>query len=165
MRRTVSGTAAALAGTAALTALMLPLRGSMSTATTALILVVPVVIGVVTGGFTAGAVSVAAGFLVYDFFFIPPYLTLWAGAPDNWAALGVYVAVMLPVAGVVAGMNVARAKELWQGLASARTFVEAHGQPIWAEGAPGGGARFFFTLAVTPATPEEPAMPGNRALP
>jgi len=37
-------------------------------------------------------------FLVYDFFFIPPYLTLWVGAPQNWAALGVYAAVMLPVA-------------------------------------------------------------------
>ncbi len=51
-----------------------------------------------------------AGFLVYDFFFIPPYLTLWVGAPQNWAALGVYVAVMLPVARVVAGMNTARAR-------------------------------------------------------
>lgn len=115
MRRSFTGTAAALAGMAVLTFVMLPLRDSMSTATTALILVVPVVIGVVTGGFAAGAVSVAAGFLVYDFFFIPPYLTLWVGAPQNWAALGVYAVVMLPVARVVAGMNVARAKELRQG--------------------------------------------------
>ena len=51
-------------------------------------LVVPVVIGVVFGGFSAGALSVIAGFLVYDFFFIPPYLTLWVGAPQTgwlWA--------------------------------------------------------------------------------
>ena len=115
MRRTVRGTIVALACTAALVGVMLPLRGSLSIATTALILVVPVVIGVVTGGFAVGIISVLAGFLVYDFFFIPPYLTLWVGAPQNWAALGVYAVVMLPVAKVVAVMDTARAKELRQG--------------------------------------------------
>jgi len=115
LRRTVVGTVAALAATAVLTVAMLPLRGSLSIATTALILVVPVVIGVVLGGFRAGVLSVIAGFLVYDFFFIPPYQTIWVGAPQNWAALGVYVAVMLPIATVVVGMNAARAKERRQG--------------------------------------------------
>lgn len=110
MRRSVIGSATALASMALLTATMLPLRSHLSIATTALVLVVPVVIGVVCGGFGAGTVSVVAGFLVYDFFFIPPYLTLWVGAPQNWAALGVYAAVMLPVAHVVAGMNAARAR-------------------------------------------------------
>src|SRR5580700_6324355 len=115
MKRTLLGLAAALASMVVLTVAMLPLRGSLSVATTALILVVPVVIGVVIGGFAAGVLSVVAGFLVYDYFFIKPYLTLWVGAPQNWVALGVYVAVMLPVARVVAGMNTARAKELRQG--------------------------------------------------
>jgi two-component system, OmpR family, sensor histidine kinase KdpD len=115
MKRTLLGLAAALASMVVLTGAMLPLRASLSVATTALILVVPVVIGVVIGGFAAGVLSVVAGFLVYDFFFIKPYLTLWVGAPQNWVALGVYVAVMLPVARVVAGMNTARAKELRQG--------------------------------------------------
>ncbi|MHB8594792.1 MAG: sensor histidine kinase, partial [Acidimicrobiales bacterium] len=32
------------------------------------------------------------------------------------------------------------------GLSIARAFVEAHGQSIWVEKAPGGGARFCFTL-------------------
>jgi two-component system sensor histidine kinase KdpD len=111
MKRSVIGTVAALASMALLTSAMLPLRSHLSIATTALVLVVPVVVGVVIGGFIAGVLSVIAGFLVYDFFFIPPYLTLWVGAPQNWAALGVYAVVMLPVARVVAGMNVARAKE------------------------------------------------------
>ena len=115
LKRTVVGTVTALATTAALTVAMLPLRGSLSIATTALILVVPVVIGVVLGGFRAGVLSVIAGFLVYDFFFIPPYQTIWVGAPQNWTALGVYVAVMLPIATVVVGMNAARAKERRQG--------------------------------------------------
>ena len=115
MKRTLVGLAAALASMAVLTGAMLPMRASLSVATTALILVVPVVIGVVIGGFAAGVLSVVAGFLVYDYFFIKPYLTLWVGAPQNWVALGVYVAVMLPVARVVAGMNTARARELRQG--------------------------------------------------
>jgi two-component system sensor histidine kinase KdpD len=115
MRRNLRGTILALACTAALVGAMLPLRGSLSIATTALILVVPVVIGVVTGGFAVGVVSVLAGFLVYDFFFIPPYLTLWVGAPENWTALGVYAIVMLPVARVVASMDAARSKGLRQG--------------------------------------------------
>jgi two-component system sensor histidine kinase KdpD len=32
------------------------------------------------------------------------------------------------------------------GLTIAKTFVEAHGESIWVEEAPGGGARFVFTL-------------------
>ena len=110
MRRNVIGLAAALGSMAVLTAAMLPMRSHLSSATTALVLVVPVVIGVVTGGFLAGAISVIAGFLVYDFFFLKPYLTLWVGAAENWVALGVYVLVMLPVARVVATMNAARAE-------------------------------------------------------
>jgi two-component system, OmpR family, sensor histidine kinase KdpD len=111
MKRTLIGTAAALASMAVLTAVMLPIRSNLSIATTALVLVVPVVIGVVIGGFAAGVISVAAGFLVYDFFFIPPYLTLLVGRPQNWAALGVYVAVMLPVARIVSVLNIARARD------------------------------------------------------
>ena len=111
LKRTVMGAVAALATMAVLTVAMLQLRGDLSIATTALILTVPVVIGVVVGGFRAGVLSVIAGFLIYDFFFIPPYQTLAVGAAQNWAALGVYVAVMLPVARVAARMNAARARE------------------------------------------------------
>jgi two-component system, OmpR family, sensor histidine kinase KdpD len=128
MKRTVIGTLAALVSMAVLTSAMIPLRATpkcaalssgcasgLSIATAALVLIIPVVIGVVVGGFLAGVLSVVAGFLVYDWFFIPPYQTLWVGRPQNWAAAVVYVAVMLPVARVVAGLNVARAKERRQG--------------------------------------------------
>ena len=126
MRRSVIGTVAALGSMAALTAAMIPLRSHLSIATTALILIVPVVIGVVTGGFIAGIISVGAGFLVYDFFFIPPYLTLWVGRPENWVALGVYAAVMLPVSQVVAGMNSAKAEARRQGREMRELFELSH---------------------------------------
>src|SRR5262245_13524814 len=101
---------------------MLPLRMHLSTATTALVLVVPVVVGVASGGYLAGVISVVAGFVVYDFFFIPPYRTLDVGASENWVALVVYAAVMLPVARVVAGMNLARAQSRERGLQIRRMF-------------------------------------------
>ena len=101
---------------------MLPMRTHLSIATTALVLVVPVVVGVASGGYLAGVISVIAGFVVYDFFFIPPYLTLYVGATENWVALVVYAAVMLPVARVVAGMNIARAQARERGLQIRRLF-------------------------------------------
>ena len=64
-------------------------------------LVIPVVVGAVIGGFVAGAWSVVAGFLIYDYEFIPPYKTLHVGAAQNWVALVVYVVVMLLVARIV----------------------------------------------------------------
>jgi two-component system sensor histidine kinase KdpD len=126
MRRTLFGTAVALFAMAVLTAAMIPLRSHLSVATTALVLVVPVVIGVVAGGVTAGIISVGAGFLVYDFFFIPPLLTLWVGRPENWVALGVYVAVMLPVSQVVASMNSAKAEARRQGREIRELFELSH---------------------------------------
>ncbi len=41
------------------------------------------------------------------------------------------------------------------GLAIAKTFIEAHGERIWVEAAPGGGARFCCTLPVAVVLPEE----------
>ena len=102
---------------------MLPLRAHLSPATTALVLAIPVVVGVASGGYLAGVISVIAGFVVYDFFFIPPYLTLRVGATENWVALVVYAAVMLPVARVVvAGIYLARAQARERGLQIRRLF-------------------------------------------
>lgn len=115
MKRSLMGATAALASIAVLTAAMLPERSNLSIATTGLVLVVPVVISVVVGGFAPGVLSVAAGFLVYDCFFIPPYGTLNVGQVQNWAALGVYSVVMLLVARVVASLDEARARALRRG--------------------------------------------------
>ncbi len=108
MNRRLIGSAVGVFASAGLGAAMLPLRSHLSIATTGLVLVVPVVTGVVTGGFVAGLVSVAAGFLVYDFVFIPPYYTLPVSAAQNWVALGIYAIVMVLVARVVAGLGEAR---------------------------------------------------------
>ena len=106
-----TGAIAAVALVVALGAVMFPLRSHLSEATTALVLVIPVVVGVSVGGFTAGVIAAGTGFLVYDLIFIPPYDTLSVGAAQNWIAPAVYAIVTVVVARVVARVNQARAEE------------------------------------------------------
>ncbi len=111
-QRTGLGIALTVALLAALLVVMLPFRAHLSLAIPALILVLPAVVGVVVGGFAPGAVGAIAGFLVYDYFFLPPYATLTVRSPQNWIALVVYVAVVLIVARVVANVRTAREEAL-----------------------------------------------------
>jgi len=111
VRRIAWGILAALATMAVFAGVMIPFRSSLSEAMTALVLVVPVIIGVVVGGLWSGVVSVFAGFFVYVYFFVPPYLTTSIGSTQNWVALGVYMAITLPVAYVVDRMHDARSAE------------------------------------------------------
>jgi two-component system sensor histidine kinase KdpD len=109
VRTRVTGSAIGVVAAIGLGVAMLPLRSHLSIATAGLVLVVPVVLGVITGGFAAGAISVAAGFLVYDDLFIPPYNRLSVGTGQDWVVLAVYVVVMLAVAQVVSHLKTARA--------------------------------------------------------
>jgi two-component system, OmpR family, sensor histidine kinase KdpD len=102
------GTVAMLASLAILLAVLLPFRDHLSIAIPALVFVLPAVIGVVIGGFVAGALGAVAGFLAYDYYFLPPYGTLTVRSPQNWIALVVYVAVVLIVSQVVAQLQRAR---------------------------------------------------------
>ncbi len=111
-----------MGSTVALGALMLPLRPHLSVSTAALVLVIPVVIGAVVGGFRAGVVGVVAGFVVYDYEFIPPYRTLDVGSAQNWTALGVYVVVMLLVTRVVTSLDAARAEAQANAAVTRRLF-------------------------------------------
>ncbi len=122
MRRDLIGSAIGVGSALALGALMIPVRSHISIATAGLVLVLPVVVGVIVGGYAGGLASVAAGFLVYDYAFIPPYYTLDVGAAQNWVALGVYVVVMLLVAQVVARFQAARAEAQQRALETQRLF-------------------------------------------
>jgi two-component system sensor histidine kinase KdpD len=87
---------------------LVPIRSDIGSSTAALVLVIPVVVGAVIGGFPAGASSLVAGFLIYDFGFVPPYNTLSVGTTQNWTALIVYVVVMLLVTRVVDVLDTTR---------------------------------------------------------
>jgi two-component system sensor histidine kinase KdpD len=109
VRRTIWGCVVALTSLAACTGVLLAFRPHLAVATSALVLVVPVVLAVAVGGFAVGLGTAVAGFLVFDWFFIPPFGTLSVGAAQNWVALGVYLVVVLVVARVVAVQQAARA--------------------------------------------------------
>jgi two-component system, OmpR family, sensor histidine kinase KdpD len=108
--RVVTGSALALILALAFGAGLFPLRSQLSISTTALVLVIPVVVGVAVGGFGAGVVGAVAGFLIYDLVFIPPYYTLAIDAAQNWVGLGVYAIVTVVVTRVVAAVGVARSE-------------------------------------------------------
>jgi two-component system sensor histidine kinase KdpD len=110
MRRALVGSLVGITLSVALGAALAPVRTHLSIATAALALVVPVVVGVVIGGFRAGVASVAAGFFVYDFAFIPPYDRLQVGYGQDLVALAVYAVVMVLVAKVVADLASARSE-------------------------------------------------------
>jgi two-component system, OmpR family, sensor histidine kinase KdpD len=107
-RRVVRGWVVTLAGIAVATSLLLPFRHRITPDTAALVLVVPVVVGVVIGGVSAVPVGVVFGFVAFDFFFIPPYGTFSVAAAQHWVSLAVYSAVGLTVGGVVAQLRRAR---------------------------------------------------------
>jgi two-component system, OmpR family, sensor histidine kinase KdpD len=96
----------------ALVAVMVPFRAHSSLTIPALVFVLPALVGVVVGGFLPGVVGAIAGFLAYDYFFLPPYDTLTVRSPQNWVALVVYVVVVLVVAQVVARLRDAREEAL-----------------------------------------------------
>ncbi|MGH9046406.1 MAG: DUF4118 domain-containing protein, partial [Acidimicrobiales bacterium] len=110
MRTRLFGLAVGVATAFAAGGIMIPWRSHLSIATPGLVLVIPVVVGVIIGGYAGGFLSAASGFVVYDFAFIPPYDTLSVKAGQNWLALGVYVVVMLLVAQVAAHLRTARAQ-------------------------------------------------------
>jgi two-component system sensor histidine kinase KdpD len=122
VRRNLVGSATGIAAAIGLGAAMLPLRSHLSIATAALIFVIPVVAGVIVGGFPAGVASVAAGFLVYDYDFVPPFHTLSVNRAQNWVALAVYVVVMLLVARVVTSLDAARSEAQRRSVEAGRLF-------------------------------------------
>ena len=107
-RHAILGVSAALAAQGVVLAVLLPFRSHLSIATPPLVFLVPVIIGVVIGGFWAGALAAVTGFLFYDLFFLPPYGTLTVHAAANWLALVVYLVVVLVVARVVTQLHTAR---------------------------------------------------------
>jgi len=121
-QRILLGTATMLAVLAILVLVLLAFRPHLSIALPALVFVLPAVVGTVIGGFPVGVAGAVAGFLAYDYFFLPPYGTLTVRSPQNWIALVVYVAVVLIVAQVVSQLRRAREVAVRQTAESNRLY-------------------------------------------
>lgn len=111
-RQPLKGTLLTIGSLLVVSSAMFFIRSHISFATTALVLVIPVIWGVAIGGFTVGLIGIILGFLIYDYVFIPPYYTLTVGATQNWIALGVYVIVVLIVSRLVSNLKNARSYAL-----------------------------------------------------
>ena len=107
-REQVKGVALTTVSFLIVSSLMFAFRAHISVATAALVLVIPVILGVMIGGFSVGVIGIVLGFVIYDFVFIPPYYTLSVGQTQNWIALGVFVIVVILVSRVVASLKDAR---------------------------------------------------------
>jgi two-component system, OmpR family, sensor histidine kinase KdpD len=112
--RTWWGGAATVATLVAFTAALVPLRPHVDVATDAVLLVVPVLVGVAVGGLLPGVLGAVGGFFAYDWFFVPPFDTLRVGHTQDWAALAVYFAIVLVVTGIVEVEQRSRARAIDQ---------------------------------------------------
>lgn len=98
----VTGIAAGAALSLVLAALLVPVRGHVSTAVAALMLVLPVVVGAVVGGRAAGATSAVVATMCFDFFFTVPYGSLKMSSGNDVEAAGVLLLLALIVGTVAA---------------------------------------------------------------
>ena len=122
VRRMVWAAVASLTTTGLATVVMLAFRPHLAVATAAVVLVVPVIVGVALGGFVIGVGAAVLGFFVYDLFFIPPYGTLTVSSSQDWVALGVYLVVVLIVARLVAVEQESRRDAMFRTDAIRRLF-------------------------------------------
>jgi two-component system, OmpR family, sensor histidine kinase KdpD len=122
VRRSLVGSTVGVVLAVGFGAALVPWRSHVSIATAALVLVLPVVAGVITGGFSSGVASVAAGFVVFDFAFTPPYNRLTVAATQVWVALVVYAVIMLLVSRVVAHLESARTEAQRRAFEAQRLF-------------------------------------------
>ena len=85
-----------------LSMILVPLRGEITRASPALVLVIPIVLAGLMGGRVPAVVAAVFAALAFNVAFIPPYWTLQIHAPDDIVALGVFGFVAVVVGTLVA---------------------------------------------------------------
>jgi two-component system sensor histidine kinase KdpD len=98
----VGATVLGVALVMATTALLIPLRARISTASAALALVLPVVVAAWAGGRIAALITAAVAAGTLEVLFLPPYNTLKVDLVEDAVAVGVFTAVALAVGTLVA---------------------------------------------------------------
>ncbi len=96
-KRSVAGYVMATAGTAALAGLLIPFRDDITPLSNGFVFLALVVVTVAIGGLVPGIVSSFTSFLVFNFFFIPPYGTFAIGRGDHVVVLFVYLGLSVLV--------------------------------------------------------------------
>jgi hypothetical protein len=117
-RATVAWTSAVL-GPIAVSGVLLAVRGDVSPANAALVLVLPVLAAAIVGGRWGGAVSAAVAALCFDFFFTHPYYSFTINRRDD-----VETTIVLLVVGLVVGELVVRTRRSQQLATASRREVD-----------------------------------------
>jgi two-component system, OmpR family, sensor histidine kinase KdpD len=104
-RRAVPWLVGAIVAVTALTGTMLPFRAQLGVLNVLLLYLLLTFSLALSGGLWPAVLSAILGFLAFDYFFIPPFLTLTVAAPDHVLALFVYLGVAIITARLVSGMR------------------------------------------------------------
>ena len=96
-RRQALAYAVAVLGTAALVIALLPIRDEIAPLAKGFAFLVVVVAAAAIGGIGPGVVASVLGFIVFNFFFIPPYGTFVIGRPENVVVLFVFLGLSVTI--------------------------------------------------------------------
>jgi two-component system sensor histidine kinase KdpD len=109
--RRIAGLGLTVLGLPLLTAILVPLRGTLSLPSQVLLFLLVVVLVALVGGLGPAVLAAVTGFLMLNWYFTPPYGTLTIAQRDHVLALTVFVVVAVLVSAVVefAGASAARA--------------------------------------------------------
>ena len=100
--RRIAGYAVAILGTAALTLALLPFRDQLVPLSKGFGFLVVVVCAAAVGGLGPGIVASVVGFIVFNFFFIPPYGTFTVARPEYVAVLFVFLGISILISALLA---------------------------------------------------------------
>jgi two-component system sensor histidine kinase KdpD len=101
-RRLLAGYAAAVLGTVALTASLLPVRDNITPLSKGFGFLVVVVVAAAVGGLGPGIAASVFGFLTFNFFFIPPYNTFVIGRGEYVVVLFVFLGLSILISALLA---------------------------------------------------------------
>jgi two-component system sensor histidine kinase KdpD len=101
------------------TVLLTPFRTHINSTTVALALLLFVLFVATLWGSGPALLASALGMLCFNYFFLPPYHTLWIATPDNWIALAAFL-----LTAITAGQLSARAKRRAEEAESGRLEIE-----------------------------------------
>jgi len=101
-RRQVAGYAIATLGTIAMTGSLLPVRGDITPLSKGFGFLVVVVIAAAIGGLGPGVLASFAGFIAFNFFFIPPYGTFTIARGEDVVVLFVFLGLSILISALLA---------------------------------------------------------------
>jgi two-component system, OmpR family, sensor histidine kinase KdpD len=121
--RVLTGYVIAAGGTLAVTAVLLAVRGRVTTTNVVLAYLLIVVAAAANGGLGPGTTASVLGFLAFDFLFLPPYGHLKVHDRQDYVSLAVYLLIALVVS-VLVGARERRQAQAERREHEARTLYE-----------------------------------------